>query len=62
MDGTMDTIHNTITTYVWNPAVSAGPVGDFLMAFSDYREGPGSSGDIFGLLWGNRSFLPVVRK
>lgn len=42
-----------------NPAVTAGPTGDFLLAFHDKLAG---NYDIFGRLWGNRLYLPLVSK
>ncbi len=42
-----------------NPAVAAGPTGDFLIAFHDKLVG---NYDIFGRLWGNRLYLPLVLK
>jgi len=42
-----------------NPAVAAGPTGDFLIAFHDSLVG---NYDIYGRLWGNRLYLPLVLK
>jgi len=44
--------------FAYRPAVAAGPVGDFLMAFEDTINGGYS--DIWGKLWGNRLYLPLV--
>jgi len=41
-----------------NPAVAAGPVGDFLVAWQDLRDTP--SENIYGRLYGNRTYLPLV--
>ncbi|MBM3133945.1 MAG: hypothetical protein FJZ89_01370 [Chloroflexi bacterium] len=41
-------------------AVAAGPLGDFLIAFQD-DQGSGND-DIWGSLWGNRLYLPLVLK
>jgi hypothetical protein len=41
-----------------NPAVAAGPVGDFLVAWQDPRDTP--SQNIYGRLYGNRIYIPMV--
>jgi hypothetical protein len=40
------------------PAVAGGPLGDYLVTCQDQT--PGYNFDIFGYLWGNRIFLPLV--
>jgi hypothetical protein len=42
-----------------NAAVAAGPVGGFLIALQDKLAG---NYDIYGRLWGNRLYLPLVLK
>ena len=44
-----------------NPAVAAGPTGDFMISFDD-QELLATNRDIFGQLWGNRVYLPLVVK
>jgi hypothetical protein len=39
------------------PAVASGSVGDFLIAF---QQQPGGSDGVYGQLWGNRTYLPLV--
>jgi hypothetical protein len=41
-------------------AASSGSTGDFLVAFDDPLMG--TSIDIYGVLWGNRTYLPLVVK
>ncbi|MGA9398379.1 MAG: hypothetical protein WBV22_08995 [Anaerolineaceae bacterium] len=41
-----------------NPAVAAGPVGDFLVAWQDDRYTTDMS--LYGRIYGNRTYLPVV--
>jgi hypothetical protein len=43
----------------WDPVVSSGPSGDFLIAFENQPSGAPNWG-IYGLLWGNRVYLPLV--
>jgi hypothetical protein len=40
------------------PAVASGPHGDFLIAFQ--QQPAGSDKGVFGQLWGNRVYLPLV--
>jgi len=40
------------------PAVAGGPLGDYLVAYNDHYSGYPT--DVFGFLWGNRVFLPLV--
>lgn len=42
-----------------SPAISAGPSGDFLVAWQDVQPGF-TDFDIFGRIWGIRAYLPVV--
>jgi hypothetical protein len=43
----------------YHPVVSSGPSGDFLVAFDNLPSGAPNR-DIYGLLWGNRVYLPLV--
>ena len=43
------------------PAVAAGPVGDFLVAYDDLLLGE-SERDIYGRLWGTRTYLPLAQR
>ncbi|MBN2148270.1 MAG: hypothetical protein JW726_12835, partial [Anaerolineales bacterium] len=40
-------------------AVVSGPGGDMLIAFDEYASG---EADILGVLWGNRTYMPLVVK
>jgi hypothetical protein len=42
------------------PAIASGPSGDYLVTFQDYY--PGYVSDVFGFLWGNRVYLPLMLK
>ncbi len=42
------------------PAVTGGPMGDFLVVSDDVFASPGYSTDIYGWLWSNRIFMPLV--
>jgi hypothetical protein len=42
-----------------NAVVSSGPMGDFLVAFRD-QQPPSVDYGIYGQLWGNRNYLPVM--
>jgi len=42
-----------------HPAVASGPTGDFLVAFD---RAPFGTRDIYGQVWGNRLYLPLVLK
>jgi hypothetical protein len=42
-----------------NAVVSSGPMGDFLVAFKD-QQPPSVDSGIYGQLWGNRTYLPIV--
>ncbi len=42
------------------PAVAAGPLGDYLVTYNDLYSG--YPPDVFGFLWGNRVFLPLVQR
>ncbi len=44
--------------FAYNAAAASGPLGDFLVAYDDMT--PGIGRDIWGRLWGNRVYLPVV--
>jgi hypothetical protein len=41
-------------------AVGSGPLGDFLVAFDDEPPGATLGRDIYGQLWGNRVYMPLV--
>lgn len=41
----------------YSSAVVSGPAGDMLIAYEEYASG---ETDIFGVLWGNRVYLPLV--
>ena len=41
------------------PAIAGGPLGDYLVTFHDMNLG---LYDVFGFLWGNRVFLPLVQR
>ncbi len=41
-----------------NPAVASGPYGDFLVAYQSIGNGT----DIYGQLWGNRQYLPLLKR
>ncbi len=61
LDGTP--LHDT--TYVsggqvFQAAVAAGPTGDFLVAFDDNEVIGTSNRGIYGRVWGNRVYLPLV--
>ncbi len=43
------------------PAVAGGPVGDFLIAWQD-QPGSATSLNIYGQLWGNRVYLPLMQR
>jgi hypothetical protein len=43
-----------------NAAMASGPLGDFLVAFDDEPPGATLDRDIYGQLWGNRLYLPLV--
>ena len=45
---------------VYDSAVAAGPTGDYLVTFDDNEVFGTSSRGIYGRLWGNRVFLPLV--
>jgi hypothetical protein len=45
---------------VFDSAVVAGPVGDFLVAFDDNETFGTLSRGIYGRLWGNRLYLPLL--
>jgi hypothetical protein len=45
---------------VFDSAVVAGPVGDFLVAFDDNETFGTYSRGIYGRLWGNRLYLPLL--
>jgi len=42
-----------------HPAVAAGATGDFLIALDD-DPSAGNNWDIYGRLWGNRVYVPLV--
>ncbi len=44
-----------------HPAVASGPLGDFLVAFDDQPPLP-TGRDIWGQLWGNRIYLPILTR
>lgn len=61
LDGTP--LHDT--TYVgggqvFQAAVAAGPTGDFLVAFDDNEVTGTANRGIYGRVWGNRVYLPLV--
>ncbi|MBN2002264.1 MAG: hypothetical protein JXA21_02810 [Anaerolineae bacterium] len=65
LDGAL--LEETITTIggwpqqvAYTPAVAAGPPGDFLIATDDNATFGSSTRGIYGYLWGNRVYLPVV--
>ena len=60
-DGTLLSDEDTAIsgTYADQSAVAAGPFGDFLVAFGDQIIAAPDH-DIYGRLWGNRIYLPVV--
>jgi hypothetical protein len=43
----------------YNPAISAGPLGDYLIVWQDIRSGQVHT-DVFGQLVGTRNYLPLV--
>ncbi len=45
---------------VYNAAVAAGPDGDFLIAFDDNEVFSISNRGIYGWLWGNRAYVPLI--
>jgi hypothetical protein len=45
---------------VFEVAVASGPVGDFLVAFDDNEVIGTSNRGIYGWLWGNRIYIPLV--
>jgi hypothetical protein len=45
---------------VFETAIAAGPAGDFLMAFDDNEVIGVSNRGIYGHLWGNRVYLPLI--
>jgi len=47
--------------FAYHAAVAAGPVGDFLVAYDDAPLGAIYRG-IYGRLWGNRIYLPLVQR
>jgi hypothetical protein len=61
LDATL--LHETTTVdggQVFGVAVAAGHTGDFLMAFDDNEVIGISNRGIYGRLWGNRVYLPLV--
>lgn len=63
LDGTP--LHDT--TYVsggqvFQAAVAAGPTGDFLVAFDDNEVIGTANRGIYGRVWGNRVYLPLVAR
>lgn len=61
LDGTpLDGTRTVGGGQVFEVAVAAGPVGDFLMAFDDSEVIGISNRGIYGWLWGNRVYLPLV--
>jgi hypothetical protein len=61
LDGTP--LHDTALVgggQVFDSAVAAGPTGDFLITFDDNEVLGTSSRGIYGRLWGNRIYLPLV--
>jgi hypothetical protein len=43
------------------PAVSAGPNGDLLLAWQD-QPVSGTNMNIYGQMWGNKLYIPIVLK
>lgn len=63
LDGTILDATKTIGgLQVYDPAIAAGPGGDFLVAFDDNEVFGTSNRGIYGWLWGNRVYLPLVLK
>jgi hypothetical protein len=63
LDGTP--LHDTTLVgggQVFDSAVAAGSTGDFLVTFDDNEVFGTSTRGIYGRLWGNRIFLPLVLK
>jgi hypothetical protein len=60
-DGTRLSDENKVIsgTYADYSAVAAGPLGDFLVAFDDQIIAAPDH-DVYGHLWGNRIYLPLV--
>jgi hypothetical protein len=50
-----------VGAYVDHTAVSSGPHGDFLITYED-KETIASQQGVWGMLWGNRVYLPQVRR
>jgi hypothetical protein len=61
LDGTLlDTTTTVGGGQVYESAVAAGPVGDFLVAFDDNEVIGVSNRGIYGWMWGNHIYLPLV--
>ena len=61
LDGTP--LHGTTLVgggQVFDSAVAAGPTGDYLVTFDDNEVFGTSTRGIYGRLWGNRIYLPLV--
>ena len=60
--GSLSPIHYLPANNAWSPAVTAGPLGDFLITVQDFGDGLGTPYDVFGYLWGIRAYLPLIQK
>jgi hypothetical protein len=60
-DGSMldDSFFRMAGDYMDHPAVVAGPIGDILLAWQDQPSTP--SINLYGQLFGNRNYLPLIR-